>query len=849
MSRLHVALLCGFVSFFILTPTSAEEILQTIPQPGSGAYSQYFGRSLVNVGDHHGDGHDDFIVGQPGYTGGGGSSYGQLHFFVGGPALYTQPLMTMYGPQWDGRLGWAVTALGDFNADGDPDFAASNPGGESPRVRVYFGGSELDHLVDLEMGTGLDYSWFGSVLSGGNDLNGDGHPDLAVGAGKDNSGTGQDGRVYVYFGGPDVDFYRDVELDAPMPAQGFGFNLALVPDVTNDGWDDLIVLNWDPASLLIYEGGPGFDHVPDFSLPLPEQGAYPDYYHPEITLPQIASGDLDGNGQPEIVVSLPLEAGGGEVWILAAGADLDTEVDATIQASAEGEYFGRMLDISGDYNGDGILDLLVGSRGAGAAHLSGFLHVYTGNDLGNLSPSLVMTDVVGNRRFGASATTMGDIDGDGDDELLVGSLSPFGYIWMVDELFFDGNENDIPDWDDGAEDCDDNLIPDWTQVLWQGQDNDGNLLVDACEIAQDPTLDCNGNGVLDSFEIDQYSSLDLDCDDDGVLDGCQLEADPGLDCDGDGKLDSCNIAQWPGLDCNEDGLLDGCQLAEDPSLDCDGDGVFDACQIAADHLLDSNQDQVLDYCEFPGRLSLYADAAYTHHELETDELGLVGPFYLVLNVPEGTADITHVELELVIPPELFGLQVDLNPLMGFDADNREEGLSLFFPAVAPDSAGNILIAEVWPIVSQPGVTGISLNIQGNFSNTGSSQFDLPLYSDVTQENRLITTTERGTLNGAISDVPPAENGYRLQVSNYPNPFNPRTTIRMELPAAGPARLEIVDLAGHTVKTFGVVADAPGSQSVQWFGRDHVGRQVASGVYFARLMQGNKGVQGKLVLLR
>ncbi|MHB8080062.1 MAG: LVIVD repeat-containing protein [Candidatus Krumholzibacteriia bacterium] len=69
----------------------------------------------------------------------------------------------------------------------------------------------------------------------------------------------------------------------------------------------------------------------------------------------------------------------------------------------------------------------------------------------------------------------------------------------------------------------------------------------------------------------------------------------------------------------------------------------------------------------------------------------------------------------------------------------------------------------------------------------------------------------------------------------PNPFNPRTTIRYDVPAAGgDVRLELYDARGRLVRTLVAGRQAAGRQATVWDGRDDAGRRVPSGVYFARL---------------
>ncbi len=77
----------------------------------------------------------------------------------------------------------------------------------------------------------------------------------------------------------------------------------------------------------------------------------------------------------------------------------------------------------------------------------------------------------------------------------------------------------------------------------------------------------------------------------------------------------------------------------------------------------------------------------------------------------------------------------------------------------------------------------------------------------------------------------------LLVRSQPNPFNPRTTICFEVPAAGNVRLEVYDLRGRLVRVL-VDADLPaGSHQRVWDGNDARGLGAASGCYFARVSAG------------
>ncbi|MCB1184589.1 endonuclease [bacterium] len=83
--------------------------------------------------------------------------------------------------------------------------------------------------------------------------------------------------------------------------------------------------------------------------------------------------------------------------------------------------------------------------------------------------------------------------------------------------------------------------------------------------------------------------------------------------------------------------------------------------------------------------------------------------------------------------------------------------------------------------------------------------------------------------------------------NAPNPFNPSTTIRYELPAAGVVDLRIYDVAGRLVRALHHGVESAGPQEKTWLGRDERGQPVASGVYFYRLVAGDE-VQTRRMLL-
>ncbi len=94
----------------------------------------------------------------------------------------------------------------------------------------------------------------------------------------------------------------------------------------------------------------------------------------------------------------------------------------------------------------------------------------------------------------------------------------------------------------------------------------------------------------------------------------------------------------------------------------------------------------------------------------------------------------------------------------------------------------------------------------------------------------------------------AEQG-AVMVDNYPNPFNPNTTIRFNLDESGPVSLKLYDARGRLVRTLVDEQRAAGAQQAIWNGKDDRGHQLASGTYFYRLGTTAGTVTKKMILIK
>lgn len=92
------------------------------------------------------------------------------------------------------------------------------------------------------------------------------------------------------------------------------------------------------------------------------------------------------------------------------------------------------------------------------------------------------------------------------------------------------------------------------------------------------------------------------------------------------------------------------------------------------------------------------------------------------------------------------------------------------------------------------------------------------------------------------------NGFGL-VSNYPNPFNPTTTIEFSVPYKDQVKVEIFDILGNKVATLVNKELEAGPQKLVWNGKSDNNMQVTSGVYIYKIVSGKSSVSKKMMLLK
>ncbi len=199
-----------------------------------------FGLALAWAGDLDGDGYDDLAIGDPAGASGGTQS-GSAYVFFGGASPDAAADWEVSGSPYS-SYGFSVDGAGDMNGDGYGDLVVGVPRGGSGagEVHVYHGGPLLDAIADWKAVGDVTYRNLGVSVAGAGDLNGDGYGDLVAGA----DGlypAHYVGRAYVYFGGLAADAEADVQFAGNTVDDRFGASVAGAGNVEGNGFPDVLV--------------------------------------------------------------------------------------------------------------------------------------------------------------------------------------------------------------------------------------------------------------------------------------------------------------------------------------------------------------------------------------------------------------------------------------------------------------------------------------------------------------------------------------------------------------------------------------------------------------------------------
>ncbi|MFH1468369.1 MAG: MopE-related protein [Pseudomonadota bacterium] len=416
------------------------------------------GAAVAGAGDVNGDGYDDLLVGAPGWHPSGLWS-GAAYVVLGGPSIAGGGLADadwrIVGTSGNELVGSAVAGVGDVDGDGLDDLLVGAPW--SSLLASHGGAIGLvlgsPSPADLDL-SGVDAAWGGVVagdqagggVAGAGDVNGDGLADLLMGLDFHDQGGTDSGAACLVLGAAhptgggldavDACFYGVVSYDHA------GAAVAGVGDVDGDGLADMLVgaegatgalADQGMAYLVLGGASPGDITLSDADAAY--VGTSCDWAGEAVA----GAGDVDGDGLDDMLIGaggswrVAYQAGAAYLVLGAATpADRDlSSADATFLGTTSFDQVGTSVAGAGDLDGDGLADMLIGAPGDSLVGLSaGVAYVVLGGSrftggtvaLGDLA--LAGPDA--RAEAGTAVAGVGDVDGDGALDLLIGAPATYG---------------------------------------------------------------------------------------------------------------------------------------------------------------------------------------------------------------------------------------------------------------------------------------------------------------------------------------------------------------------------------------------------------------------------------------
>ncbi|MFC1654166.1 integrin alpha [Myxococcota bacterium] len=277
---------------------------------------------------------------------------------------------------------------------------------------------------------------YGVSVSSAGDVNGDGFDDVIVGASSFSTTNLSAGKAYLYLGyttGLSITPVWTSSGDDQQSA-GYGFSVSSAGDVDNDGFDDFIVgafgydkTGTNEGKAYLYLGSDtGLSTTPVWTSSGDDREG--SIYGRSVS----SAGDINGDGFDDIIVGAPYydatNSMAGKAYLYLGS---DTGLSTTPAWTSSGDdktlaFYGYSVSSAGDVNGDGFDEIVIGSYLYDTTNDdAGKAYLYHGSDTGlSATPDWVSYgDNEFNAGYGYSVSSAGDVNGDGFDDVIVGAYN------------------------------------------------------------------------------------------------------------------------------------------------------------------------------------------------------------------------------------------------------------------------------------------------------------------------------------------------------------------------------------------------------------------------------------------
>ncbi len=631
------------------------------------------------------------------------------------------------------------------------------------------------HAVDAFLQGQLAGGRTGFSVADAGDVNNDGKPDLIVGAPMDNTLGVENGRAFLWLGGTRLTAAPRLVLAESQASQRphFGWSVAGVGDVNNDGYDDVAVgapgddtVGADAGAVYIYFGGATASLNAVFDLKLTGETADDQFGYSVCK-----AGDLNGDTHPDFVVGAPyadpvaVGADAGAVYLfLGAAVTPSTSSVVRFQGAIAGDLFGWAVTDVPSFKGTGLPAILVGAPQNSQDGLNaGRAYLFFGgvsSTLPDITADVTFLGFQANALYGTSVSQAGRFNNDTLTDVLIGAPGYQGDTGVVRVFYGSATPAAQPAYD--------------------------------LQIVGETGGDRFGEAVADVGNHDGAGTQD-------IIVGAPLR--------NSGGAASGHVYLIPGgfsgSSASDPGIVD--ILPVNPT----------GAAIAGDH---------------------FGQAVSSAGDLDGDTRG-----DLIIGAPDANTTGAGVAGVAAIVTSSGGVLPA--PTVRMTAQAASGGwLLLFDGPAAQASDASLWSVETWP--RRLATLGAGLTPAGG-------QLRAELAAGTVAGIRVVELrwTAGGVAAAQQFALPELPAGRLTLLAPQPNPFNPSTVIRYELPAPAAYTLRVLDSRGRWVRTLARGQGGPGLLSVVFDGRDDLGRLLASGAYTVVLEDGGVRRTASAVLLK